>query len=69
MQPRNGDELMDTLPHNSERARLPSIRRSEERIESGKIVSSKGTPVVGETVSVFRHTVELIGPIPLLPAP
>ena len=52
---------MDTLPHNSERARLPSVRRAGERIESGKIASSKGTPVVGVAVSVFRHAVELIG--------
>ena len=52
---------MDTLPHNTERARLPSIRRVGEPIERGKIVSSKGTPLVGETVTLFRHTVEIIG--------
>lgn len=48
-------------PHHSGRARLPSIRISGQIVESGKTRSSKGTPLVGETVSVFRHNIELIG--------
>ena len=52
---------MDKLPHHSGRARLPSIRPAGQQIPNGKVISSKGTPVVGETVSVFRHPVEIMG--------
>lgn len=53
---------MSSLPHHHEVARLPSIRRRGELPETGKIISSKGTPLLGEAVTVFRHPVELIGP-------
>ena len=53
---------MDELPHHTERARLPGIRRAGESPAKGKIIrSSRGTPLVGKTVTVFSHPVELIG--------
>ena len=38
-----------------------SIRRVGDPVEKGKVMSSIGTPLVGETVSVFSHTREIIG--------
>ena len=53
---------MEKYPHNAERARLPGIRRAGESPAKGKsIYSSRGTPLVGQTVTVFSHPVELIG--------
>ncbi len=51
---------MDSLPHHTARARLPGMRMAGEVPVNGKIISSRGTPLVGETVTAFRHTVELI---------
>ena len=53
---------MDTLPHRTGRSRLPGIRLAGEVPEKVRIISvSRGTPLVGRTVSVFYHPVELIG--------
>lgn len=51
---------MENLPHRSERAMLPSIRPVGEEVPRGKVLSSKGTPVAGETLTVFTHIVEII---------
>lgn len=53
---------MNKLPHHTERARLPGIRRGGESPEKVKIIrQSRGTPLVGKTVTVFSHPVELLG--------
>ena len=52
---------MDSLPHHTARARLPSMRIAGEVPEKVRVIRrSRGTPLVGQTVSVFRHPVELI---------
>ena len=53
---------METLPHHSEKTRLPGMRATGKPPEKVRVLSvSRGTPLVGKTVSVFYHPVELIG--------
>ena len=53
---------MDSLPHHTARARLPGMRIAGEVPEKVRVIRrSRGTPLVGQTVSVFNHPVEIIG--------
>ena len=53
---------MDSLPHHTARARLPGMRVAGEVPEKVRVIRrSRGTPLVGQTVSVFNHPVEIIG--------
>ncbi len=52
---------MNTLPNPVEGGGILGIRPAGEPLEQAKVILSRGTPLAGKTVSLFRHPVEVIG--------